>query len=79
MTMRKAKTIYREAGGDIDVVVHNNGTVFSFELVTDAARTWVDENVESEGYQWFGDRLVVDHGMAAGLADGMLGAGLGVE
>lgn len=62
-----------------DVLVRNEGTVFVFCPLTSAAKDWVDDNVESEAYQWFGNALVVGHGFAWGLAQGMKDAGLVLE
>lgn len=59
-----------------DVLVHNEGTVFLFNPLTPAAREWIDENVATEPYQWFGTTLVVEHRYAWGLAEGMKDAGL---
>lgn len=63
----------------IDVAVSNHGTVFLFALLTDRAREWVDENVQAEGWQFFGGSLAVEPRMARDLAQGMLNDGLEVE
>ena len=57
----------------------NAGTVFVFCQLTSRAKEWVDENVELEVYQCFGNGLVVDHGFAWGLGQGMKDAGLVLE
>lgn len=62
-----------------DVLVRNEGTVFVFCPLTSAAKEWIDENVEAEAYQWFGNSLVVDHRCAWGLGQGMKDAGLVLE
>jgi hypothetical protein len=62
-----------------DVLVRNEGTVFVFCPLTSEAKEWIDENVESEPYQWFGNSLVVDHRFAWGLGQGMKDAGLTLE
>ena len=59
-----------------DVLVHNEGTVFLFNPLTAKAKEWIDNNVQSEDYQWFGTTLVVEHRYAWGLAEGMKDAGL---
>jgi hypothetical protein len=61
-----------------DVVVRNHGTVVLFELRSPAAREWVDENVQTEPWQWLGRSLGVDHRFAGQLTDGMIDAGLEV-
>jgi hypothetical protein len=52
-----------------DVLVANAGTVFTFCPLTTRAKKWIEENVESESWQWLGATLVVDHGYALGLAE----------
>ncbi len=54
-------------------------SVVQFHLLTKAARDFVNENVEAEGWQWLGRALCVDHGYADGLRELMLDNGLGVE
>jgi hypothetical protein len=62
-----------------DVLVRNEGTVWVFNPLTAAAKEWFDENVQSEPYQWLGTSLVVDRGLALGLVQGILDAGLEIE
>lgn len=59
-----------------DVLVANEGTVFTFCPLTPAAKEWVAENVQSEAWQWFGNVLVVETRYAWRLAEGMKDAGL---
>ena len=59
-----------------DVLVHNEGTVFVFCPLTPRAKEWVEANVETESYQWFGNTFVVEHRYAWGLAEGMKAEGL---
>jgi hypothetical protein len=59
-----------------DVLVANQGSVFIFNPLTERAQQWINENVQSEDWQWFGTSLVVDHRYAWGLAEGMQDAGL---
>jgi len=62
-----------------DVLVCKAGTVFVFCPLTSAAKQWVEENVQSEPFQWLGDSLVVDHRFAWGLGQGLKDAGLVLE
>jgi hypothetical protein len=63
-----------------DVTIHDCGSIVQFELHTEAAKTWFAENVQAEGWQWFGnDRLNVDHRYAGHLAEGIIDAGLEVD
>jgi hypothetical protein len=59
-----------------DVLVANAGTVFAFCPLTTRAKGWIDENVQTESYQWLGNVLVVEHRYAWGLAEGMIDSGL---
>lgn len=61
-----------------DVLLANEGTVFTFCPLSPAAKQWVKENVQSDA-QWFGNVLVVEHRFAWGLAMGMKDAGLVLE
>jgi hypothetical protein len=44
----------------LDVHVVNHGSLFAFELLSQQAREWVDQNV-SEDAQFFGGALMVEH------------------
>ena len=59
-----------------DVHVINHGSVVAFHLISQNAKTFVDENVQAEGWQFMGDALCVDHRFAGDLAEGMRENGL---
>jgi hypothetical protein len=59
-----------------DVLVANVGRVFTFCPLTMKAKTWIDDNVQTESYQSLGNVLVVEHRYAWGLALGMQQDGL---
>jgi len=61
-----------------DVTVENHGTVFLFNLLTDAARAWVEENVPDDA-QYFGGALAVEPRYARDLAQGMIDDGMTVR
>ena len=52
-----------------DLVITNEGPVFIFQPLTDKAREWLEEAVESDPYQWLGNSLAVEHRYAALLAE----------
>ena len=52
---------------DFDIIDH--GTLVGFKPLNDEAQAWMDENVQSESWQFFGHSLMVDHRMAQGLVD----------
>jgi hypothetical protein len=62
-----------------DVLIENEGTIVMFQPVTDAARDWFAENVQTEGWQWFGPRLAVDHRTAGSLITGLLSEGFNLN
>jgi len=47
-----------------DVEIVNHGSVVAFHLLSQNAKTFVDENVQAEGWQFMGDALCVDHRFA---------------
>ena len=57
-----------------DVLIHDEGTLFLFCLLTPRAKQWVD-HVQTDA-TWFGNALVVEHRYARGLGQGMRDAGL---
>ena len=61
-----------------DVHVINHGSVFMFQPVSAAAKEWVDEHVQLEGWQWMGPAFAVDPRYVDGLVEGMAGDGLEV-
>lgn len=62
-----------------DVIVSGHGSVVSFQLVSQAARDWVEEFVQAESWQFLGNSLCVDWRYADGLKDAALDAGLVVH
>ena len=64
----------------IDVTIHNYGSIVQFQLHTEEAREWVDENVQADDWQWSGRGFLnVEHRYAGHLADGMIDAGFEVN
>lgn len=59
-----------------DIIVHFQGSVVGFTPRTAEGRDWIDENVQSEDWQWMGRTLWIDHRFAEDLTDGMADAGL---
>ena len=63
----------------MDIRIHQDGSMVGLEIVSDTAKTWVDENVDSEGYQWLGNTLWVEARFAGTVAHGAINDGLTVE
>jgi len=80
MRMRKSvqKRLVVQQANKVDVLVENHGTIFLFKPQTEAAKQWFAENVQTEGWQWLGKGLGVDHRFAENLVAGMIEAGLEV-
>jgi hypothetical protein len=57
-----------------DFIIRNEGTILLFRPLTDAAREWLEENVQADA-QWFRGALVVEHRYAGDLAVGLIQAG----
>jgi hypothetical protein len=64
-----------EAKTTPDVLVLNDGTLFLFCPLTQQAKDWIEEHVQSDA-QWFLSALVVEHRYAWGLAQVMKDEGL---
>jgi hypothetical protein len=58
------------------VSITDHGSVVGFTPLTPEAKTWFDKNVASEGWQWMGSTLYVDHRMADDLAAGLENEGM---
>ncbi|MGA9471738.1 MAG: hypothetical protein WBV36_04700 [Terriglobales bacterium] len=69
----------KEATKTPDVLIANAFSVFVFTPLTSAAKTWFDEHIQSESWQWLGASMVVEASYAWGLAEGMRDAGLVLE
>lgn len=63
----------------IDIQVENHGSIFLFRPLTPRAFAWIDENVQPEPSQWFGEAVAVEHRFALDLTTGMQSAGLAVR
>ena len=49
--------------------------MFLIEPKSEAAREWIEENVITEGWQWLGRNLAVDHHYIETLVEGLESAG----
>lgn len=56
------------ASPQIDIKVHNEGTIWLFEPVTPAAKELFEYGIKAEGWQRLGGDLAVDHRPALHLA-----------
>jgi hypothetical protein len=59
-----------------DVITDNFGSIVGITPMTQAARDWLDENCQTEPWQWLGATLNVDTRLAGDILEGMSEAGL---
>lgn len=62
-----------------DFKVEDNGTIVLVIPQSDAAKQWVEANVHSEPWQWYGPALAVEPRMVEEIMEGALNDGLSVE
>jgi hypothetical protein len=60
----------------VDVITDNFGSIVGITPMTQAAREWIDENCQTEPWQWLGATLNVDTRLAGPILEGMSEAGL---
>ena len=61
-----------------DAVVTNHGSICLMYPATDAARSWLGENI-AEDAQWWGHSLAIEPRYVEDIAEGMRDAGLVVS
>lgn len=61
-----------------DVTVENHGSIFLFDLHSEAAQDWWAEHVPEPGMRYCG-KEVVEHRYAEDIAEGMQADGLEVQ
>jgi hypothetical protein len=59
-----------------DIEVTNGGSVVLLTPKTGTGRDWIDDNLDTEGWQWMGASLALDHRYAPPIIEGMIGDGL---
>jgi len=62
-----------------DFQIADHGSIISIKPVSEAARTWIDENVVSEPWQWLGGALCVDIRGARDLIDEIAAEGFEIS
>lgn len=63
----------------LDATVSRDGGIYMFTPLSDGAKTWVQDNVHTDPWQWTGPSFVLDDGrLAYELYRGMLDAGFAV-
>jgi hypothetical protein len=62
-----------------DLRVDTHGTVVLLTPLTAKARRWIDDNVEIEPWQLFGDVIAIEPRYVSGLIAGAIQDGLEIE
>lgn len=60
----------------MDLDYENHGSIVLVRPTSDAGRAWIDENTETEGWQWIGGALAVEPRYAGDLLFGAQSEGL---
>ena len=61
-----------------DVMIHNHGSIYLFDPLSEKGKAWIDENTDEDQRTMWVESLVVEHRFAGDIANGMLRAGLTV-
>jgi hypothetical protein len=62
-----------------DFLVRNDGSIISFQPVSDEAKAWVKEHVEIPSWATLGPWVCCDHRQGAGVLHGAHQAGFAIE
>jgi len=62
-----------------DVEVKNEGSVVLLIPMSDRGKDWIDENLQLESWQWYGNAAAVEARYADPIVDGMMDDGLEVK
>jgi hypothetical protein len=58
-----------------DFRIENQGTVWMFTPLTDTAREFINDSVQTESFMWLGNSLCIDHRPARDFAGYLIGEG----
>lgn len=62
-----------------DFAIHNEGSVFLFVPLTEAAIEFTEETIQPEPWQYFGPAFAVDHRYAYDLAERLQDDGFEID
>ena len=65
--------------GHEDFRIENHGSIIAITPMSEAARAWVNENLQTEPWQWLGGSLCVDWRMAEPIFAALNEVGFTVE
>lgn len=61
-----------------DLRIRNHGTVVTLEPVSERGRSWMDDNLVTEPWQWLGSTLGIEHRLAPSVVQSAICDGLEV-
>lgn len=61
---------------DIDIRIENHGSIVLLRPVTQDAKDWVEENLQTEDWQGWCGAIAVDPRCVGAIVDGAIGDGL---
>jgi hypothetical protein len=80
MPARASALLVTAKGGQMaDFRIMHHGTISTVTPLTNRCKAWLDEKVEAEGWQWFGDQLAVEPRYVDQVVEGMIEDGLMIE
>ena len=62
-----------------DIEVKNEGSVVLLIPMSSRGKAWIDDNLQLEGWQWYGNAAAVEARYADAIVDGMQDDGLEVQ
>jgi hypothetical protein len=62
-----------------DFQIADHGSIITVRQVSEAARQWLDENVDAEPWQWLAGALCAEHRFARVLVDEIAAAGFEIS
>ena len=69
----------KKKNNKIDCQIINEGSVFMIMPLSGVTKIWIDENLQTESWQWLGNNLVIEHRYIKDIVQGMINDGLVVQ
>lgn len=62
-----------------DVLIEDHGSIALVTFASPAAQQWATDNIQAEGWQWWGQALAVEPRCLPAIVDGLWDDGLEVQ
>ena len=79
MANRKTSKTRKPAAPSADFRFENHGSICFLIPVSDAAKSWADEHISTEGYQPYADRILIEPRYVVPVLEGIQSAGMDVR